>query len=208
MKEILLFTMVTAALLIGFFPLLNLMTDNKFGILDMKSESLLSDIFYTTGFYTHIIGAAFALFVGWVQFNSKLRIKNLKWHQKIGKLYVITSLLSSMASIYIGFYASGGLIPTLGFITLGAIWFCLTVSGFIAIMNKRIAQHQKMMMYSYACCFAGVTLRLYLPVLIIYFGDFILAYKVVAWLCWVPNLLVASLIIKSIKRKQVSISSL
>jgi hypothetical protein len=208
MKKILWVTMVIAALLIGFFPLLNLMTDNKFGILDMKSESLLSDIFYNIGFYTHIIGAAVALLIGWVQFSSKLRIWNLKWHQKIGKLYVITSLLSSMASIYIGFYASGGLISAVGFITLGAIWFWLTAFGFIAIINRRIAQHQELMVYSYACCFAGVTLRLYLPVLIIYFGDFILVYKVVAWLSWVPNLFVASLIIKSIKRKQASISSL
>ena len=47
------------------------------------------------------------------------------------------------------------------------------------------------MIYSYAACFAAVTLRIWLPLLIVSLGDFITAYRIVAWLCWVPNLMVA-----------------
>ena len=54
------------------------------------------------------------------------------------------------------------------------------------------------MIYSYAACFAGAALRIWLPILIAFFGDFIVAYKIVAWLCWVPNLVVANIIIRRI----------
>jgi hypothetical protein len=37
--------------------------------------------------------------------------------------------------------------------------------------------------------FAAVTLRIELPLLVMAFGDFTPAYRVVSWLCWVPNLL-------------------
>lgn len=42
----------------------------------------------------------------------------------------------------------------------------------------------------------AVTLRLWLPILIMIFVRFTPAYQVVAWLAWVPNLLVAYWIIR------------
>ncbi len=47
------------------------------------------------------------------------------------------------------------------------------------------------MLRSYALIFAGVMLRLELPLLTLAFGAFPPAYRAVAWLCWVPNLLIA-----------------
>jgi dolichyl-phosphate-mannose--protein O-mannosyl transferase len=55
-----------------------------------------------------------------------------------------------------------------------------------------------MMIYSYAACFAAVTLRIWLPLLIMIFGDFIIAYTIVAWMCWIPNLIVARLITRKL----------
>ncbi|MDZ7648435.1 MAG: DUF2306 domain-containing protein [Cytophagales bacterium] len=70
------------------------------------------------------------------------------------------------------------------------------MAGYRTIRDKKIAQHQRMLIYSYACCFAGVTLRIIQPFLMMYFGEFLMAYRVVAWLCWVPNVFVAYLIVK------------
>jgi len=56
------------------------------------------------------------------------------------------------------------------------------------------------MIFSYAACFAAVTLRVWLPLLTIAMGEFNSAYRIVAWLCWVPNLIVAFLIVRN-KRK-------
>ncbi|MBT8185644.1 MAG: DUF2306 domain-containing protein, partial [Eudoraea sp.] len=54
-----------------------------------------------------------------------------------------------------------------------------------------IQVHQAFMIYSYAACFAAVTLRFWLPILSYAFGDFVTAYRIVAWLCWVPNMIFA-----------------
>lgn len=45
--------------------------------------------------------------------------------------------------------------------------------------------------------YAGVALRLWLPVLIqVFDGDFPRAYSYVPFLCWVPNLLVVELVLR------------
>ena len=109
----------------------------------------------------------------------------------------------SNSCIYIGFFATGGLVSSLGFICLGVIWFYTTLMAYIHIKNKRINQHQQMMIYSYAACFAAVTLRIWLPLLILTFGDFITAYKIVAWLCWIPNIIIANLIVRRFVQEKI-----
>ncbi len=186
------------ATLVGLYPAIYFLIDRKFGLLQSKSEITLSDVFWNTGFYTHIILGGLALLIGWIQFNRKIRTTKMSLHRKIGKLYIIFSLLSATASFYIALYATGGIITTLGFISLGIIWFYTTLNAYIHIRNKRIASHQKMMIYSYAACFAAVTLRIWLPLLTILFHDFIIAYRIVAYLCWIPNLIFAYFITKRI----------
>jgi hypothetical protein len=44
------------------------------------------------------------------------------------------------------------------------------------------------MIISYSLTYAAVTLRIWLPILLMIFsGDFNTAYRIVAWLSWVPN---------------------
>jgi hypothetical protein len=50
--------------------------------------------------------------------------------------------------------------------------------------------------YCYTACFAGAALRIWLPILVAFFGDFIIAYKIEACLCRVPNLVVANIVIR------------
>ncbi len=198
-RKVLWILMVVLAIVIGLYPSIYFIIDRKFGLLSSKSIELLTNTFWNIGFYTHILLGGLALLIGWTQFSSKIRDKNLTLHKRIGKLYIISVIFSSIAGICIGFFATGGVLSSLGFISLGIIWFSTTIMAFVHIKNKQIAKHQKMMVYSYAACFAAVTLRVWLPLLIIIFGDFITAYIIVAWLCWVPNLFVANLITKRIK---------
>lgn len=186
----------TLSITIGLYPAIYFLIDREFGLLNSKSSELLSNPLWNIAFYIHILLGGFALLIGWTQFNSKFRNGNLKQHRIIGKLYIISVFLSSTAGIYIAFFATGGFISSLGFFCLGVIWFYTTLMAYIYIRNKQIKQHQKMMVYSYAACFAAVTLRIWLPLLIIIFGNFITAYIIVAWLCWIPNLMVAHLITK------------
>lgn len=186
--------LVALAIIIGLYPSIYFFIDRKFGLLSSKSAALLTNTFWNIGFYTHIVLGGIALLIGWTQFSSKMRLKNLTLHKQIGKVYLIAVMVSSIAGFYIGFFATGGLLSSLGFISLAIVWFSTTLNAYLHIKNKRVEQHQQMMVYSYAACFAAVTLRIWLPFLTIIYGDFLKAYTIVAWLCWIPNILIAYLI--------------
>lgn len=182
---------VFLAIGIGLYPLVYLFASDDFGLLMNKSNELLASVLWKTTFYGHISFGGLALLVGWSQFVKKWRTQHLKLHRNIGKVYVVSALISGLCGVYLGFFATGGLVSSLGFIGLGVIWLFTTARAYIAVKNKDLSLHQGMMIYSYAACFAAVTLRIWLPFLTIVFGEFLLAYKIVAWLCWVPNMVFA-----------------
>lgn len=176
---------------IGLYPLMYLLSTEEFGLLLGKPKEVLVNTVWKIAFYGHIVFGGLALLSGWSQFSKKLRVKKTRLHRNLGKIYVVSAVISGTCGVYIGFFATGGLISSLGFISLGIIWLFTTIRAYTAIRKKDISLHQGMMVYSYAACFAAVTLRIWLPLLIIIFGEFLLAYKIVAWLCWVPNMVFA-----------------
>ncbi|GAB4494892.1 MAG: hypothetical protein OHK0019_22500 [Saprospiraceae bacterium] len=192
MKKTRWFLFAFLAVSIGLYPVIYFVQDRTFGLLSTKSGVLLSDTLWNAGFYTHIIFGGVAMLAGWSQFSPRLRLNRLSLHRNLGKIYVAAALLSGSAGIGIGTQATGGWAAALGFMSLGVVWVYTTFAAYRHIRAGQVAAHQKMMIYSYAACFAAVTLRLWMPILVPMFeGDFIQAYQIVAWLCWVPNLGVA-----------------
>lgn len=193
-KKIAWLLVVILAVTVASFPFIFYVKHIEFGIVSEKSSSLLRSFMWQFNFHTHIIFAALALLTGWVLFIKKVRIKYPIVHKNLGKFYIICSLVSAAASIYIGFFATGGVIAKIGFISLACVWIYSNIRGYDAAIHFNITKHRDMMTYSYAACFAGVTLRLEMPLLLLIFKDFVTAYIVVAWLCWVPNIAVAYMI--------------
>ena len=190
MKKTLWILLVLSALSIGFYPGIYFVVDRKFGLLSTKTEALLANTGWNIGFYVHILAGGLALLLGWSQFSSRLRNHSLSLHRSIGKIYVAAAVLSGTAGFLIAFSATGGRVATGGFAALAAVWLYTTLRAFQHIRRGRVQEHERMMTYSYAACFAAVTLRIWLPILAAVFQDFEAAYRVVAWLCWVPNMLV------------------
>lgn len=186
--------------LVGLYPSIYFLIDRRFGLLASKSTELLSDNIWNIAFYGHILLGGLALLIGWLQFSPKLRKRNIKLHRTIGKTYMIAVLISGICGLFIALYATGGIISKLGFFTLGIIWLSTTILGFKAIKKGKVELHEKFMIFSYAACFAAVTLRIWLPILTSVMGEFIGAYRIVAWLCWVPNIIVAYFIVRKTKR--------
>jgi len=183
------------SIIIGLYPILYLIIDREFGLLGTKTVDLLKNNLWNIMFYVHIFLGGLALLIGWLQFSKKLRSNNIKLHRGIGKTYVVSVLISGICGLYIAFFSTGGITSTIGFSSLALIWIISTYLGYKSIKGGKIRLHEDFMIYSYAACFAAVTLRFWLPILTILLDDFIFAYRIVAWLCWVPNLLVAYLII-------------
>lgn len=53
-----------------------------------------------------------------------------------------------------------------------------------------------MMIYSYACCLAAVSLRIWQPLLTVSLDSFDLSYPISAWASWLLNLGIAYLIVR------------
>lgn len=190
---------VLLAILVGLLPLSYMEQDPSSGYLELKERALLDSLSWQIGFNAHIISGGIAILIGWTQFSKKQLIKRLNWHRFIGKVYVVASLICGLSGIYIGYYAYGGPIAAAGFMTVGVIYFYTTLKAWLYIKNKQIAQHRTMMMFSYAVCLAAVTLRLYVPFLTVFLGDYLQAYRIVAWLSWIPNLFIAYVLSKEKK---------
>jgi uncharacterized membrane protein len=185
------------AIAVGLYPLLYFLIDMRSnGLLQSKPKAILDSGIWNAAFYIHITFGGLALLTGWTQFSARLRRNYLKTHRLIGKIYVIAVALSSTAALYIAFFATGGLVCVLGFGSLAVLWLISDIKAYSSIRQGHIRQHQNWMTCNYALTFAAVTLRVWLPLLSAFvFHDFIPAYRVVSWLCWVPNLIVALIII-------------
>jgi uncharacterized membrane protein len=106
------------ATVVGLYPSIYFLIDRRFGLLQSKSAALLADPLWNIQFYIHIILGGIALLIGWIQFLKPQGVVS-KFHRKAGKIYVISALLSSLSSIYIAFFATGGVPAALGFLCLG-----------------------------------------------------------------------------------------
>ncbi|AZA91972.1 Predicted membrane protein (DUF2306) [Chryseobacterium nakagawai] len=196
MRKLLFIIICILALLIGAYPLIYFFVAHENTFLGSKSWEVLQNQIWKFAFFAHIIFGGISLFIGWRQFGSKFRNKHPQLHRIIGKSYVISVLISSVSAIYMGLYANGGMISSAGFIFLGIVWLITTLTGLIQIRKGNMIKHQQLMIYSYACTFAAVTLRLWYPLLSNITKDPVNSYIAVAWLCWLPNLMVAYIINK------------
>lgn len=192
-KNILWILFVFLAVSIGLYPVIYLFVDmTSNGLLSTKPLEISHNQFYLMVFYSHILFGGFSLLTGWSQFNKKIRNDRIKLHRLLGKIYIVSVLLSGICGLYISFYATGGMVSNFGFGLLAIFWIYFTLKAYFAIRKIEILNHQRWMIRSYALTFAAVTLRLYLPILpIILQTDFISAYRIISWMCWIPNLLVA-----------------
>jgi len=188
------------AVAVGCYPLIYGFVDmhNK-GLLQSKSAELLHNPLWKSFFFFHISFGGLALLTGWYQFIQKRRQRYLNLHRWLGRFYGIAVLISGTAGLYIAFYATGGLISILGFGLLALCWLFSDVMGYVAIRKLDVLSHKKWMIRNYALTFAAVTLRVWLPLMMLPFFHiaFLDAYHVVAWLCWVPNLIAAEMFIRN-----------
>jgi len=194
---------ILLAVSIGIYPFLFLLVDMSQGLLATKPVELLTSKAWYTAFYLHIIPGGIALLSGWSQFGERFRSNNLAFHRTLGKVYLIAVAISGTAGLYIAQTATGWIASILGFSALALAWLYTSTQAYLKIRKRDIDSHQYWMIRSYALCWAAVMLRLYLPLFQFAFGmEFIAAYQIIAWLCWVPNLVVAEIIIHRLHRNR------
>lgn len=166
-------------------------------ILTDKGELNQSKI-YLFFFYLHIIPGMIALMAGPFQFMPLLRKKFLNAHRNLGKIYVFCCLLGGLTGFVIAYFAQGGWIASLGFMSMASAWIFCTTKAWTSIRQNNIPAHQAWMIRSFSITLAAVTLRIWIPIFLAGFGmEFIPSYVIISWLSWIPNIFVANWIIKS-----------
>jgi uncharacterized membrane protein len=158
------------------------------------------------GIYSHVLFGAIALALGPFQFRRTILTRRRAVHRNLGKVYAVAAFLTGAAGLYMALYSFGGAVTHFGFGVLGALTMAATAIAYVRIRNLDVSYHREWMIRSFALIFAAVTLRLELPLLIVAFrGDFAPAYAIIAWLCWVPNILWAEWYVRHSRGRPASI---
>ena len=151
---------------------------------------------HSAGIYLHIFPSLIALLLGPFQFNKHIRTTKTQLHRFMGKVYLLCVLIGGISGLYMAQFSFGGTISHLGFALLAVLWIFTGYKAYSSIIRKIIVAHYQWMIINFALTFAAVTLRIGLG---IGFGSgipFETFYPYLAWICWVPNLLVALMIIR------------
>jgi len=144
---------------------------------------------HATGISVHAFASILALALGPFQFLDGWRRRYPTWHRWAGRLYLgVGVLVGGLAGLYMAQFAFGGPVARTGFALLAVLWLYTGAQAYRAIRRGAVDVHRRWMRRNFALTFAAVTLRLYLPLSMVAGFDFALAYAVIAWLCWVPNL--------------------
>jgi uncharacterized membrane protein len=155
---------------------------------DMQANFLA----HSAGIYTHAFASIVALVLGPFQFSSRLRQTRPRVHRWLGRCYLAVGVLvGGLSGLYMAQFAFGGPVARLGFAMLAVFWLYTGLRAFLAIRRRAVDEHRRWMVRNFALTFAAVMLRIYLPASMAAGIDFSLAYPIIAWLCWVPNLLFA-----------------
>ncbi len=151
---------------------------------------------YLCFFYTHVYTSIFVLLSGFLVILRKdFGVRN--FHKNAGKIYIFLILLFAAPSgIYMGIFANGGFLSKLSFVILGCLWWFSTYKAFNLAQQKKFKQHKQWMWRSFALTLSAITLRIWKVIIVYLFHPNPMdVYQIIAWLGWVPNLLLIEYLI-------------
>ena len=153
--------------------------------------------YWRYSFYAHVFTSILVLPAGFTQFNKAFFRSG--WHRRLGRIYLLTVLfVSAPTGFLMGLHANGGLGAKASFVLLSSLWFLTTLFALLTAKRKQFIEHGEWMLYSFALALSAITFRL----LALGFDLFDIrvrpqeVYVTIAWLSWVPNIIIAHLLIK------------
>lgn len=186
------FTYLMARITVEYIPY-----NTDVGFLQIKQDYIDID-HWRIAFFVHVYASLWVLLAGFFQFSSNIQSFYPRVHRSLGYIYVINVLLiTGPAGLLIGIYANGGLSSKIAFVTLAIGWIVFTATALIKAMNGDFVAHRNFMIRSFALTLSALTLRAWkwgitntaeLPPMDV--------YRAVAWLGWVPNIVIGELIIR------------
>jgi hypothetical protein len=155
--------------------------------------------YWRIGFYAHVFTSVFVLLAGATQFTRYLIFKWPRVHRFMGYSYVLLVLfVSGPGAFAMALHGNGGLPARASFVLQTIMWFIFTGSAWYYAYKRKFIKHAESMLFSYSLTLAAISLR----ILVVILGNLHIkglrpvdAYIFVAWMSWVPNMIVAGILI-------------
>jgi uncharacterized membrane protein len=114
----------------------------------------------------HVAGGIAALLIGPIQFSSRLRRRNPKFHRILGRIYVGSVFTAAPLAVVLSNHrhdphAIHFVVAT--FVQAGT-WIVTTTAAFLTARNRYVQQHREWMVRSYAMTFTFVGTRVLQPI--------------------------------------------
>jgi uncharacterized membrane protein len=193
------FTCLMARITVEYIPY-----NTDVGFLQIKQDYIDID-HWRIAFFVHVYASMWALLAGFTQFSSHIQSFYPRVHRALGYVYVTNVLLiTGPAALVMSVYANGGPTSKIAFGLLAIGWITFTAIALLKAKNGDFVAHRNFMIRSYALTLSALTLRAWkwsitnsveLPPMDV--------YRAVAWLGWVPNIIVAELLIRGLFRRKV-----
>lgn len=192
------FTFLMARITLEYFPLRD---DAAF--LQIKQQYIHIS-HWMLAFWIHVYSSMLALVAGFTQFAPSVLRNKPGLHRWMGRVYVgIVCFVTGPSGLIMAFYANGGISSRLAFGILSVLWLGTTALAWRAVLQRQWITHRDWMIRSYALTLSAITLRAWKYGIVMVFEPRPMdAYRLVAWLGFVPNLLAAEWIIRRLHRKK------
>lgn len=163
-------------------------------------EEITGNLFAFPWLSIHAAAASTALLVAPLQFVARLRKRFPRIHRITGRLYVVACVIGGLTGLPLAWGATAGPIAAAGFGILAILWLWTTMVAWRLAVDGRFAEHRRWMIRSIALTAAGIMLRIYLGIMLTLPVEFYEGYRVIAFLSWAPNILLAELYLRRGRR--------
>ncbi|ACG77358.1 conserved hypothetical protein [Phenylobacterium zucineum HLK1] len=163
----------------------------------LMAPNVMANRFVQPWLVLHAGGASTALLIGAFQFMPRVRASGPWLHRWLGRTYAAGCLIGGVSGLALAAGTSAGPVAAWGFGLLAVAWIFTTLQAWRFARTRRFEAHRAWMVRSFALTFAAVTLRVYIPLSPLAGVHPEEAYVAIAWLCWVPNLAIAELWLRS-----------
>ena len=175
--------------------------DPEYGFLRLKKDAIATG-WYLPAYYAHVLIAAVILLIGFFQVHPTFGLRWRNTHRMLGKIYVGGILFfSAPGGLIMSMFINRGPLVQASFVLQCSLWFIFTWIAFIRIRQRDIQSHRRWIFRSFALTLAAITLRIY-----VFFGSWSfdlaqpVAYATIAWLSWIPNLLICEWYLRASNR--------
>jgi uncharacterized membrane protein len=109
----------------------------------------------------HVIGGIIALLSGPLQFSSRLRRRNPKFHRVLGRAYVLSVFIAAPLAVIMSNHRHDprAIYFVAANIVQAGTWLLVTTAAFLTARNRHFQQHREWMVRSYAVTFTFVDTR-------------------------------------------------